>query len=82
MIERQFETLLFAGNNPAPARDDEIMRPVPALERDEIADQTLCIKVELHQLMGSFSGTFVADEGTIVRIDDAIGLADAVRGHW
>jgi hypothetical protein len=35
--------------------------------------------VELHQLMGVFSGTFIDDGGARVRLDDMVGLAESVR---
>jgi hypothetical protein len=72
MIERQFETLRFARNNPAPARDDEIMRPVRALERDQIADQTLVIEIEPHQLIHDLMTIGIAP-GAIGKPYDAFG---------
>ncbi len=38
--------------------------------------------VELHQLMGWFSGTFVDDGGERVTIDDVLGLAESLRARW
>ncbi|MCC7540196.1 MAG: DUF2804 domain-containing protein [Deltaproteobacteria bacterium] len=38
--------------------------------------------VELHQMMGSFHGTFVDDAGATLVIEDVVGLAEWVRGRW
>jgi hypothetical protein len=57
------------------------LRFVPVRERAVVAPLGI-VRAELHQLMGSFSGTFVCDDGAVLRLDDAIGLAESVRGHW
>ncbi len=38
--------------------------------------------VELHQLIGTFSGTVIDDTGERVPIDDMVGLAESVRARW
>jgi hypothetical protein len=38
--------------------------------------------VELHQMLGAFSGSFVDDGGARVSIDDVVGLAESFRGRW
>ncbi len=40
------------------------------------------VSVELHQLMGVFSGRFIADGGEPIVIDDLPGLAESVHGRW
>jgi hypothetical protein len=40
------------------------------------------VGVELHQLVGAFSGTFVDDAGERVAIDDMRGQAEWFRGRW
>lgn len=36
----------------------------------------------LRQCVGTFSGTIVDDAGTAIAVDDALGLAETVRGRW
>jgi hypothetical protein len=38
--------------------------------------------VDLHQLVGTFSGTFVADGGERVAIDDVLGIAEELHARW
>jgi hypothetical protein len=38
--------------------------------------------IELHQCVGSFSGTVVDDQGAAVRVDDVMGLAESLRARW
>jgi hypothetical protein len=38
--------------------------------------------VELHQMMGNFSGTFVDDDQTRITIDDMLGLAEEVKARF
>ncbi len=38
--------------------------------------------LRLRQCFGSYTGTVVDDAGAAIRIDDALGLAETVRGRW
>ncbi len=40
------------------------------------------VGVELHQMMGRFSGVLVDDAGSTVRADRVLGLAESFRGRW
>lgn len=40
------------------------------------------VGIDLHQLMGWFSGAFVDDAGRRVTIDRMLGLAESFRGRW
>lgn len=40
------------------------------------------LAVEVHQMMGRFTGAVVDDHGHRVALDDVVGLAESVRGRW
>ena len=42
----------------------------------------LAIRSEVHQMFGTYSGTFVADEGSRIRVDGLIGWAEEHHARW
>jgi hypothetical protein len=40
------------------------------------------VNSEVHQLFGRYSGTLIADDGEILRIDDLIGFAEEHHARW
>jgi hypothetical protein len=42
----------------------------------------LPIVIELHQMIGAFTGTFIDDAGERISIDDVLGVAESFRGRW
>lgn len=53
----------------------------PLIDRFDYAN-ALIISSNQHQVFGVFSGTVTLDDGTVLRIDNAIGFAEHVRNKW
>jgi hypothetical protein len=70
MIERQFEAFAVACDHPAPAHDDEIMRPLSGLERDKISHQAPRAKPGPFDLAFDLMAFGIA-QGAVGQADDA-----------
>lgn len=57
------------------------LRFAPRRER-AVKVPLLVASADLHQMIGTFSGSFVADGGSRVELADVLGVAEEFRGRW